>query len=131
MEVGTKDLKEHSPLAYELHSRKCTWCPIDHSRYEHIATKLRVSSHIEPLRSIINKTYVTQNCVLHNRVRLGALITGAHKTADVVQAVACDPFMYPDSANQAYIAAVVDRVVRGTTRYVHEHLYTLYVVTMI
>lgn len=110
MEVDTRDLNEHSTLAYELHSRKGTWRPIDPSRYEHIATKLRVSSHIEPLKSIIDETLVTQNCALHNKVRLRALSTGAHKTADVVQAVACDPCMHQDTAIEAYIAAVVARV---------------------
>jgi len=112
VEVDTRDLKEHSTLVYELHSRKGTWRPRDPSRYEHIATKLRGSSHIEPLRSIIDKTYVTQNCVLHNKVRLRASSTGAHKTADVVQAVACDPSMYQDSASEANIAAVVAWVER-------------------
>jgi len=124
------DLKEHSTLAYELYSEKGTWRPVDLNRYEHIATKLRVSSHTQPLRSIIDTTYGTQNGVLYNNVRLGALSTGAHKTADVVQAVACNPCMYQDSANEAYMAAVVARTVRGTTRYVHDHLYTLHVVTV-
>jgi hypothetical protein len=61
--------------------------------------------------------------VLHNNVRLTASSTGAHTTADVVQALACDPCKYQDTAKEAYTAAVVARVVRGTTRYLHKHRY--------